>query len=360
MTTLIYCAAGSNKFAPIAIRHGWHYGAQLPGTVYHAPYFIDQNWRKPDRVKYMQALEKHRPALATVLDFERPEQYREVMAWAEEAAALVTEAVIVIPKVIGSIPDIPQTIGGRTVRLGYSVPTRFAGTGVPSWEFSGRDVHLLGGSPQTQMKFAQHATGARVMSADGNYAQKVARHGMTFTIKGRFQHLREIGEFTEVNVPYIAFELSCINIRNAWQNLPGYIRFANESDLPAIVRIIRANASELGGVFYPSLRRAIAARELYVHIMANQIAGFVNWHAVTRGANKDTSTIYEIAVDERWRGLGCGRALLNAVPPPVRLKCTQDNQRGNAFYSRAGMTIIETESGKHRPLNVWRMPRETA
>ena len=85
----------------------------------------------------------------------------------------------------------------------------------------------------------------------------------------------------------------------------------------------------------------------------------MNWHAVTRGANKDTSTIYEIAVDERWRGLGVGRALLNAVPPPVRLKCTQDNVRGNAFYASAGMTLIGSEAGKHRPLNVWRMQRET-
>ena len=352
MTTLIYCAAGSSKFAPIAIRHGWLYGAQLPGFVYHAPHFIDQNWRKPDRAKYMQALEKHRPALATVLDFERPDQYREVMSWAEEAAALVTEAVIVIPKVIGSIPDIPHTIGGRTVRLGYSVPTKFAGTGVPAWEFAGRDVHLLGGSPMQQMKFAQHATGARVASADGNYAQKVAHRGMVYV--GKWQRLDALAKAESADVPYIAFELSCINIRNAWQNLPGYIRFANENDLPAIVRIIRANASELGGVFYPSLRRAIAARELYVHIMANQVAGFVNWHAVTRGANKDTSTIYEIAVDERWRGVGVGRALLNAVPPPVRLKCTQDNERGNAFYASAGMTLIGNEAGKHRPLNVWR------
>jgi len=317
MTALIYCAAGSSKFAPIAIRHGWLYGAQLPGFVYHAPHFIDQNWRKPDRVKYMRALEEHRPALATVLDFERPEQYAEVMAWAKEAAALVSEAVIIIPKVVGSIPDIPQSIGGRTVRLGYSVPTRFAGTGVPVWEFAGRDVHLLGGSPQQQMKFAQHATGARVMSADGNYAQKVARWGKVCIGKG--EQLKDIGNpEIQTDIPYCAFEISVINIRNAWQRLPGYVRFANEIDLPAIVRIMRANASELGGVFYPSLRRGIAARELYVHIMAGQVAGFVNWHAVTRGANAGTSTIYEIAVDERWRGLGVGRALLNAVPSPVR------------------------------------------
>lgn len=352
MTELIYCAAGSSKFAPIAIRHGWHYGAQLPATVYHPPYFIDQNWRKPDRSKYMQALEEHRPALATVLDFERPNQYSEVMAWAEEAAALVSEAVIVIPKVVGSIPDIPQEIGGRSVRLGYSVPTRFAGTGVPAWEFAGRDVHLLGGSPQQQMKFAQHETGARVASADGNYAQKVAHRGMVYT--GKWERMNTLGPSVTDELPYLSFELSTINIRNGWQRLPGFIRFAHEGDLPAIVKIMRCYPQELGGVFYPSLRRGIAARELYVHIMANEIAGFVNWHTVTRGKNAGSSTIYEIAVHPKWRGLGCGRALLNAVPAPVRLKCTQDNVCGNGFYQRVGLQIVGTEAGKHRSLNVWR------
>ena len=74
---LIYCAAGNRRFAEIATSHGFRYGAQLPGTVYTdvAPlYFADQDWKEPNRDKYMSALAQHRPHMATVLDWEREEQ----------------------------------------------------------------------------------------------------------------------------------------------------------------------------------------------------------------------------------------------------------------------------------------------
>lgn len=83
---LIYCAAGNARFAQIAIDAGFLYGAQLPGTTYHPIWFADQNWKKPDRTKYMAALAEHRPHMASVLDLERADQLDEVLSWAEEAA----------------------------------------------------------------------------------------------------------------------------------------------------------------------------------------------------------------------------------------------------------------------------------
>lgn len=88
---LIYCADGNRRFAEIAIRNGYMYGAQLPNTVYFDPYFVDQDWRKPNRIRYMIALAQHRPALATVLDWEREDQLPEVLDWAEEASQYVTD-----------------------------------------------------------------------------------------------------------------------------------------------------------------------------------------------------------------------------------------------------------------------------
>jgi hypothetical protein len=112
--TLIYCAAGNSRFAEIAISHGYLYGACLPNTVYFPPAFADQDWRAFNRATteqkrmelraaYFTTLDRFRPRLATVLDWEREEQLPEVLSWADEASQLVTEAVIIIPKVVGGI-----------------------------------------------------------------------------------------------------------------------------------------------------------------------------------------------------------------------------------------------------------------
>jgi len=101
---LIYCANGNSEFARIAIEAGYTYGAQLPGTVYHPPAFADQDWKKPNRAAYMVALAQHRPRMASVLDWERREQFVEVLQWAEEIAQWV-DVVMIIPKVFaGSHP----------------------------------------------------------------------------------------------------------------------------------------------------------------------------------------------------------------------------------------------------------------
>src|SRR5579859_3410222 len=125
MTTLIYCADNA-LYGRISLDCGVLTGLRLPNKV-HAdlpPMFSDQDWKKPNRNAYLSLLRTHKPRLATVLDWEREEQLPEVLAWAEEAARWATEAVIIIPKVHGGIARLPRTIGGRQVRLGYSVPTK--------------------------------------------------------------------------------------------------------------------------------------------------------------------------------------------------------------------------------------------
>jgi len=223
---LIYCAAGNRRFAEIAVAAGWLYGAQLPGTVYPdvAPlWFADQDWKKPDRARYMERLAEHRPQQATVLDLERAEQFSEVMDWAAEAAQYV-KRVVIIPKVFGIIPRIPEHVGDADVILGYSVPTRYAGTEVPVWEFARRPVHLLGGSPQAQMKLRHYLN---VFSADGNYANKMATRYCQFWQPGTARYaknrwwptLREAngGENWGDDAPYEAFRRSCESIIEHWQ-----------------------------------------------------------------------------------------------------------------------------------------------
>ena len=223
---LIYCAAGNARFAQIAIDTGFLYGAQLPGTTYHPIWFADQNWKKPDRAKYMAALAEHRPHMASVLDLERADQIDEVLSWAEEAAQWVN-VVMIIPKAFGIIPFLPRRIGGAAVRLGYSIPSKHGGTQVPVWEFDGWPVHLLGGQPHEQIRLSHHFN---TVSIDGNYANKMATRYCQFWTPGNAHYaenrywptLKAANDGVRVDgvdLPYEAFRRSCENIMAAWRRI---------------------------------------------------------------------------------------------------------------------------------------------
>ena len=214
---LIFCGGNNQRLGSIAIREGFKYGCRLPNDKPFFPvYFADQNWKQPNKKEYMAALAKHRPSIATVLDWETLSQLDEVMSWAEEMAGYV-DRVIVIPKVVNETHRIPLTIGGKSIVLGYSVPTRHGATPVPFWEFEGRDVHLLGGSPQRQMSETDYlACIANVVSVDGNMMLKMATSKCLHWTrdKSAFGHWQpaQRGE----NGVEEAFALSCRNISSAW------------------------------------------------------------------------------------------------------------------------------------------------
>lgn len=221
MIDLIYCGGGNKRLAEIAINAGFKYGSQLPKTIYFPIYMADQDWKKPNREAYMKAIATHRPYIASVMDWERQEQLPEVLAWAEEAAAFV-ETVMIIPKVQGGIGRIPRMVGGKSVRLGFSVPTKFGGTQLPAWEFYGWPIHLLGGSPHAQMAIAKYLD---VRSTDGNYASKIALRYCKFWIPRNTQLglkdywmklLDADGKKWGTDAPYEAFRRSCQNIMAAW------------------------------------------------------------------------------------------------------------------------------------------------
>lgn len=220
---LIYCAGGNRQFAEIAIAAGFRYGSRAPGyTVYAPPYFLDQDWKQPDRGAYMAALAQHRPHMATVLDLEQPEQLTDVLVWSEEAAQYV-ERVLIIPKYSGAIDTLPRRVGGADVVLAFSVPTRYGGTPVPIWEFAGWPIHLLGGSPQSQMRYTAHLNAiADVVSADGNMANLQA-HRCRFwsALKGTHGHWIQLSEAGDTDrgegANTRAFRRSCQNIIAAWQ-----------------------------------------------------------------------------------------------------------------------------------------------
>lgn len=221
----VYCAGGNPRFYEIATAAGFEYGARLPDTVYGPLFFADQEYKSPDRAAYMAALARHRPYMATVIDWMSEEQLPEVLDWSEEAAQYV-KYVVIIPKVMGGIGRLPRQIGGRDVVLGYSVPTKYGGTELPAWEFAGWPVHLLGGSPHKQMAiWRQMVCISDVVSADGNYAQKMAVEYSQFWTAGTATYARnrywprldEAGEHVAQDAPYEAFRRSCANIMAAWR-----------------------------------------------------------------------------------------------------------------------------------------------
>lgn len=226
--TLYYCADGNRRYAEIATKAGFLYGAQLPKTVYFQPHFADQDFKRPRYVGYIQALRKYRPHLASVLDIMEWRRLDEYLMRAEEISQYCTE-VMLIPKLPGVIKELPREINGKKVRLGYSVPTRFGGTSVLVDEFQDWPVHLLGGSPLKQFELAQEMN---VASCDGNYHQLMAGHCGFFVPDGSAQYaknrfwptLREAngGEkwgdgSDKADAPYEAFRRSCESIMKMWQ-----------------------------------------------------------------------------------------------------------------------------------------------
>lgn len=123
---IIFCAGSAKLFSDIALDEGFLLGCRSTEKVTHAPYFADQNYKKPDFDAYERFLSLYKPHLATVLDWEVREQLPEVLRWAEMASQYA-QVVIIIPKVTRGIKDLPKEVNGKPVRLGYSVPTRYGG-----------------------------------------------------------------------------------------------------------------------------------------------------------------------------------------------------------------------------------------
>lgn len=225
---LIACTGGNRLFTDIALAHGYSYGCRVVGDAVRAPlYFADQDWKSPSRAHYMRLLDQHRPVMAAVLDLEREDQFDEVMCWAEEASRYALY-VLVIPKVNGIIAKIPRWVGQARIVLAYSVPSKYGATTVPYEEFSGRPVHLLGGSPFRQVECYRELTKvARVVSADGDYAQKQATRFCQFFVRERVSHARNKnwptlkeydGKVWEGNGPGEAWRRSCVAIRKLWED----------------------------------------------------------------------------------------------------------------------------------------------
>ena len=214
MIDLVYCASGNRALAQQAIESGWLYGSQ-PHTIYFPIQFSDLDFKKMDSPKYLdkykEFIAKERPKLAVVPDIFNRDDLPNAIEFAHRITKFV-QTIIIVPKISGIIQDIPAEIDNVTIRLGYSVKTKYGGTGVPLWEFKDwKDgVHLLGGSPHAQLELAHYMP---VESVDCNYHQRVSFLGKWWSIKtGLF-----VQNDTRSKRAEEWFRISCENIKEAWE-----------------------------------------------------------------------------------------------------------------------------------------------
>jgi hypothetical protein len=228
--TLIYCGNGNWRLEKIAQECGFKYGLRLPQPKYINTdlYFADQNWKKPNKKKYIEKIFEYQPKLATVIDIEHRNQLPEALCWAEEISKIV-ETIILIPKCTGVINKIPRYINDKKIILGYSVPTKFGATKLSLHFFDNWEIHLLGGAPEKQIEYAKDLN---VVSIDCNYhSMKANKFGQYWT--GKFNGDTRWWRIYNNNITIPprerslnAFEISCKNIYKYWNDK----EYDNEND----------------------------------------------------------------------------------------------------------------------------------
>ena len=64
--------------------------------------------------------------------------------------------------------------------------------------------------------------------------------------------------------------------------------------------------------------------------------------------------LFEIAVDTECKQKGVGKVLFDYLPKPLMLKCNQDNEAGNKFYAKMGMSKVgKTKTSAGVEQNIW-------
>jgi hypothetical protein len=224
MIDLIYTAANNGRLLALCERANWLPGIRSdkhPSPKASPIHFIDVKYTAPNFVRHLALVRQLHPRFATVPDLSAQEVSREDVRRAllqAEALAPYCEAVLVVPKLPGQIAMLPK----ETV-IGYSIPTRYGGASYPVWELEGREIHLLGGSPQQQLLLYSYLSCfATITSADGNMFQKMSGYGK-FWQAGRWVRHPAAG-LGESSVSYDCVYRSLVNIRQAWLSFFQYAR----------------------------------------------------------------------------------------------------------------------------------------
>ena len=136
------------------------------------------------------------------------------------------------------------------------------------------------------------------------------------------------------------------------------LRVIEPADVIQVKTIADANRDALGFMPRSKLEEVAEQQRACVALIDEQVIGFV----IFRHRQKDTqTTLSDICIAKQWRNTGVGRHLIGWLVDSsrqfsrtfIQLKCPV-GLPSNDFYLHIGFRLHDTETGKKRPLNIWR------
>lgn len=156
---------GRPDLTAYADRFGWLTGCRLDAVQNYeragrSPEFLDLHWEDPQRDELLAKCMQHDPEYVVAGDYDG-DNYDIINDFADRLRQF-SENVIIVPHSPGEIAEVPEW-----ATVGYSTPTGYEGTDAPIWEYSGRDVHVLGGTMPQIKTVVDHLRGD-IISLDTN------------------------------------------------------------------------------------------------------------------------------------------------------------------------------------------------
>lgn len=175
---LIGCRGGDPDAPRLLKAEGWRYGFRSDATPYARPYFVDIKWEDYVWEKHLAIIEKWKPEVAMVADYEWPGQYSEMLTQVRDISSLGVRP-MVCPKFMDAVADIPAHC-----IVAVSVPTDYAGFLPKPKEVKGRDLHLLGGHPDQFAFLIKTYHQSNVVSLDCSAIFQKAQFGAFWSARG--------------------------------------------------------------------------------------------------------------------------------------------------------------------------------
>lgn len=136
--------------------------------------FVDNNFKNPDRERLEHIVEITDGEFVVLPDVYDGEDLQDIVSFGERLQEKHNTTPIIVPK-----DELDYSIIPKDWILGFSVPSGYSETEVPIDIFQSHKVHLLGGSPRNQIKYANKLldSGGELYSIDGNSFTKAATYG---------------------------------------------------------------------------------------------------------------------------------------------------------------------------------------
>lgn len=202
---------GRPDLTEYAHKHGWLTGCRLDAIQNYekegvTPDFIDLHWEQPDQDQLLTKAMQHNPEYVVAGDYDG-ENYEQINDFANQLRSYA-ENVIIVPHEPGEVKKVPEW-----AIVGYSTPTGYEGTDAPIWEYTGRDVHILGGTMPQIQTVVNHLKNS-IVSIDTNTHHRDATQFGEYWSKSDRQR-KQVADIGNTVRP--AYENSVLNMTYAFE-----------------------------------------------------------------------------------------------------------------------------------------------